>query len=120
MGKLEKFNEKNDNVKNTLTNIKKKNEEMDSACMEMEAEIMNLEEFIENANYIELTCEAIKTQILKPRDAVAEKIIHYQAKEDAIQDTLLQLKQSENLELGDWLKQIRKLSNKQFMSMVKK
>ena len=91
--KLESFSEKHDRLKETLDNIDSKTEEIQKSMSDLDEQKHFLEEFIENANYVEMTEESIAKDIVKARDPISEKITHYWAKEQAIQDCLLQLKQ---------------------------
>ncbi len=55
-----------------------------------------------------------------PNDEICDKIIYYEAKRHAIEDCMIALKANDDLTLGEKLKFIRRLSAKQFMTIVKK
>lgn len=48
------------------------------------------------------------------------KALEYETKVHSIEDCMIAIKNNENISVGDGLKIVRKLANKQFKSMVKK
>jgi hypothetical protein len=59
-------------------------------------------------------------QVCAPNDELCEKIIYYEAKRHAIDDCMIALKSNDDITLSEKLKFIRRLSAKQFMTIVKK
>ncbi len=59
-------------------------------------------------------------EVCAPNDELCVKIIYYEAKRHAIEDCMIALKSNDDMSLSEKLKFIRRLSAKQFMTMVKK
>jgi len=70
--------------------------------------------------------ESIQNEVLQAApgppgiEAVAKKILYYQAKDQAIQDCLFSLRDQENTDLQQSLKLVRRLGKKQFNAFSKK
>ena len=69
----------------------------------------------------EIDVEYIKNSIVTDTQfgMIGRKIIHYQAKEQAIQDCIMSLRDNDKIEVTDTMKMVRKLAAKQFKSMWK-
>ena len=69
----------------------------------------------------EVDVEYIKNNVVQGTQfgAIGRKMIYYQAKEQAIQDCIMSLRDNDKMSVGDTMKMVRKLAAKQFKNMVK-
>eukprot|EP00349_Pseudokeronopsis_sp_Brazil_P004646 CAMPEP_0202967154 /NCGR_PEP_ID=MMETSP1396-20130829/11935_1 /ASSEMBLY_ACC=CAM_ASM_000872 /TAXON_ID= /ORGANISM="Pseudokeronopsis sp., Strain Brazil" /LENGTH=82 /DNA_ID=CAMNT_0049691899 /DNA_START=930 /DNA_END=1178 /DNA_ORIENTATION=+ len=58
-------------------------------------------------------------KVCVPSCSISEKILYYESKKHAIEDCLVVIKQNEDMRMHEMLKLVRKLSSKQFMTIVK-
>ena len=67
-----------------------------------------------------ITTEYIEETLFKPRDEVSQCIVKCQVKHSALQDTLAGLKSKEEIgDVQEWLKNVRKISAKQYKQEFK-
>lgn len=104
-----------------LYNLRRSNQELDAALPEMDEEIEKLEAALAALEEQELNGESIVSHVLKPRSEIHEKIIKYQVKDEALQSTILGLKQMRDIDdVEEWLRQVRDLASSQFKTVYKR
>lgn len=61
---------------------------------------------------VELDAKSVIAEVFRPKDEIREKLMKLQIKEEALQSTILGLKQINKMDnLEAWLQQVRQVSN---------
>ena len=88
---------------------------------EIDEQIKLLTEQLDKMASVDMSGELIQKDIFKPNSDIAASIMKFECKQLAVQDTLMGLKSVDDItDLSDFLRNVRKLSEKQFKNVYKK
>lgn len=81
--------DQNHQIERTARRLNERNDELKQRIPEMDKQITILKEQLDQLNQSEITPAYILSDVLKPKDNLAEKILKCSCKEKSIQETIL-------------------------------
>ena len=121
MEEREYFGDNSTVIKHETAKLEQASAQAEEAGHKLEDIIPKLQGAADAMQQTDIDVEYIKNCVVQNTQygTIGRKIIHYQAKEQAIQDCILSLRDNDKMEVGDTMRLVRKLAAKQFKNLVK-